>query len=43
MTRSARWLGRILQALVLGYLLFVAVLQIYATGSGATVFEYQGF
>lgn len=32
-----------IQAAVLGYLLFIAVMRMVAVESGATVFRYQGF
>ncbi len=38
-----RLAGALLQALVLGYLLFAAVMRMSAVESGATVFKYQGF
>ena len=37
-----RWFGIVVQALVLGSLLFLAVAKL-AQLSGATVFQYQGF
>lgn len=43
MNRAARVLGIVVQALVLGYLLFFAILQLMATIGGAAVFRYQGF
>ena len=43
MTRLALWAGRALQSLLLGVLLAVAILQLIATASGATLFKYQGF
>ncbi len=43
MTRAARVAGMIVQALVLGYLLSFAILQLMATATGAAVFRYQGF
>lgn len=39
----ARLAGIAIQALVLGYLLFIAVMRMVAIDSGATVFRYQGF
>jgi hypothetical protein len=41
--RLARLAGIALQAAVLGYLLFIAVMRMVAVDSGATVFRYQGF
>ncbi len=41
--RWARLAGRILQALVLGVLLFLAILKLLAIHSNARVFHYQGF
>ena len=41
--RWARVAGIAIQALVLGYLLFIAVMRMVAIDSGATVFRYQGF
>jgi hypothetical protein len=43
MRNLARWAGWTVQALVLGYLLFFAILRLYAASSGAAVFQYQGF
>jgi len=39
----ARLAGMAVQAAVLGYLLFIAVMRMVAVESGATVFRYQGF
>ena len=41
--RWARRLGIGLQAVVLGTLLFLALLGLAALTTGATVFRYQGF
>ena len=41
--RLARAAGVLLQAVILGYLLFFAIMRLVAMGSGATVFRYQGF
>jgi hypothetical protein len=41
--RLARLAGIAVQAAVLGYLLFIAVMRMIAVDSGATVFRYQGF
>lgn len=43
MTRFAWLLGCVTQSLVMGYLLFFAILQMYASGTGASVFQYQGY
>jgi len=43
MTRLARATGILLQGLVMGTLLFIAILRLLATLSGASVFRYQGF
>jgi hypothetical protein len=40
---SARILGIVLQSLVLGFLLFSAILQLAALSAGARIFRYQGF
>lgn len=39
----ARLAGIAVQAAVLGYLLFIAVMRMMALDAGATVFRYQGF
>lgn len=39
----ARFAGILIQAALLGYLLFIAVMRMMAVESGATVFRYQGF
>lgn len=39
----ARWLGIFVQAMVLGYLLFFAILRLMALSEGAKLFRYQGF
>jgi hypothetical protein len=41
--KVARLGGIAVQAAVLGYLLFIAVMRMVAVESGATVFRYQGF
>lgn len=41
--RLAHAAGVLIQAVVLGYLLFFAVMRLLAIDSGATVFRYQGF
>jgi len=38
-----RFLGIMLQAIVLGTMLFLAIIKVIATQSGARVFHYQGF
>ena len=43
MTRFAWLLGCTIQSLVVGYLLFFAILQMYASGTGTGVFQYQGY
>ena len=42
-TKMARFAGILIQAALLGYLLFIAVMRMMAVESGATVFRYQGF
>jgi hypothetical protein len=41
--KIAKFLGVTLRVIVLGHLLFVAVLGIYAAETGARVFRYMGF
>ena len=41
--RIAHAAGVLIQAAVLGYLLFFAVMRMLALDSGAAVFRYQGF
>ena len=41
--KMARLAGILIQAALLGYLLFIAVMRMMAVESGATVFRYQGF
>ena len=41
--RAARWAGIALQALILGSLLFLAIGQLVAMGTGARLFRYQAF
>ena len=41
--RSARRLGILVQALVLGVLLFLAVLSAVSVGAGRVLFRYEGF
>lgn len=41
--RLARFAGIALQALILGTLLFVAIGQLVAMGTGARLFRYQAF
>jgi hypothetical protein len=41
--RVARWAGIALQALILGSLLFVAIGQLVALGTGSRLFRYQAF
>ncbi|MEX2215021.1 MAG: hypothetical protein WD768_12880 [Phycisphaeraceae bacterium] len=43
MIRFARILGIVLQAAVLGTLLFVAVFRLAGIMGGARVFQYEGF
>lgn len=43
MPRLARWLGILLQALVLGTLLTVALLELLVMAGADSVFHYQGF
>lgn len=43
MPRFARWLGIVLQALVLGTLLTVALLELLVMADAHAVFHYQGF
>ena len=42
-SRWARWAGYALQALVLGGLLSIAILELLVAAGGATIFRYQGF
>jgi hypothetical protein len=41
--KLARLAGIAVQAALLGYFLFIAVMRMVAVESGATVFRYQGF
>ena len=41
--RLAEALGIVLQAVIMGELLFFAVLAIHATATGARVFRYMGY
>lgn len=41
--RLSETLGIVLQAVVMGTLLFYALLSIYATSTGARVFRYMGY
>lgn len=41
--RLARFAGIVLQALILGTLLFVAIGQLVALGTGTRLFRYQAF
>ena len=43
MNRIARATGVLLQAIIMGYLLFFAILSLLATIGGDAVFRYQGF
>lgn len=43
MTRPARWAGMLLQGLVLGALLFAALVNLLSMSEGARVFRYQNF
>lgn len=43
MKTSARWLGIVLQGVILGTLLFLAITQLLGLHQGARVFRYQGF
>lgn len=43
MSRLAYAAGILLQAVVLGVLLFLALVELGALASGARVFHYQGF
>ena len=43
MNRLARWTGIALQGLVLGALLFLALMKLFSLQAGARVFRYQGF
>ncbi|MGE5608459.1 MAG: hypothetical protein ACM359_04340 [Bacillota bacterium] len=40
---GSRMAGMLFQAVVLGALLFLAVMKLIALGSNARVFQYQGF
>lgn len=41
--RTARVVGIVIQALVLGTLLFLAVVELFHVGSGVQAFRYQGY
>jgi len=41
--KSARWLGVLVQAVVFGVLLFLALISLVSIGAGRTVFRYEGF
>lgn len=41
--KTARWAGILLQALVMGILLFLAIAKLMVIHSGARVFRYEGF
>lgn len=43
MSDAGRLLGRCVQGLVLGSLLFLAIVSLISTATGAVVFRYQGF
>lgn len=43
MTRFSKWAGMLLQGLVLGTLLFVALVNLLSMSEGARVFRYQNF
>jgi hypothetical protein len=43
MTQWARWTGAILQGLILGALLALAIAELLAFATGGTVFRYEGF
>jgi hypothetical protein len=43
MVRLLAGLGLLVRIVVLGELLFLAILVMYAMGSGARVFQYAGF
>lgn len=43
MKRIARASGVLVQSVIMGYLLFFAILKLMATIGGAAVFRYQGF
>lgn len=43
MKQRAKRLGIWVQGLVLGMLLFIAIIQLLALSSGARLFDYQGF
>ena len=43
MIRLAKTLGIITQGIVLGSLLFLALIRLMAVSEGARVFQYQGF
>lgn len=40
---NARRLGAVMQGLLLGPLLFLALVELFAMAQGAGVFRYQGF
>lgn len=41
--KFSRFLGIVLQAAVLGALLFLAIVKLSAQSAGLRVFQYQGF
>ncbi len=43
MSRCAKWLGIALQSLVLGILLFWAIVELLSLSQAARIFRYQGF
>lgn len=43
MSRIGRWIGIVMQALIVGLLLFVALVRLAGMVGGARVFQYQGF
>ena len=43
MNQLGRWIGIILQAVIIGLLLFLALVRLAGMVGGARVFQYQGF
>jgi len=41
--KFCRWMGIIIQAIVIGTLLFVAVVKLTSAHTDARIFQYQGF
>lgn len=43
MEAAARWLGVVLQSVLLGVLVTVAILELLAAAGAEAIFHYQGF